>query len=361
MKMDFCTAAKFFENNRIRELSLSKRGLRFLKLRSLSRKAHMEYLVSKYSINVGNSNSKEWLRLIFESDVTSRAIDESISHLYELERSPRRKNEEQLIEQLYKVKSFEWGGLHQNSLETTIVNNYVKRIVSYDSLSEAIENELHHSMRSYVLASWYNHWTSIIIEDLFKDHEKVIPTIGLVKKIDFFVNDKPFDLKVTYLPEGYVKNQRKSDGMKPEITLMKQLCRDLKIGYDPSLPESALISDLWRKLDDHPNSIAKELVSELQEHREDLLNRSVANSHTLMRWLYENQGIRRFDASNRLFLILVDKRDFFNSWKLKRAKPLMQHEINGYLSSTENVGIELDFDWKGTSYKVESDVIFVIK
>ena len=59
-----------------------------------------------------------------------------------------------------------------------------------------------------MVCSWYNHWTSIIIEDIFKDHANVLPAVGLVKKIDFFVRDVPFDLKVTYLPEGYLKEKR---------------------------------------------------------------------------------------------------------------------------------------------------------
>lgn len=40
----------------------------------------------------------------------------------------------------------------------------------------------------------------IVIEDVFKDHPSVIPAVGLVKKIDFFLHGVPFDLKATYLP-----------------------------------------------------------------------------------------------------------------------------------------------------------------
>ena len=85
----------------------------------------------------------------------------------------RREREPELVSQLYRLQAFDWGGLHQNSLEKTIVDNYVKKITSYESLTEKIENELHNSMRGYVLCSWYNHWTSIIIEDVFRDHPNV--------------------------------------------------------------------------------------------------------------------------------------------------------------------------------------------
>ena len=60
----------------------------------------------------------------------------------------RRDSEQQLINELYKIQSFDWGGSHQNSLETTIVNRYVKQITSYESLNEEIEGSLHNSLRA---------------------------------------------------------------------------------------------------------------------------------------------------------------------------------------------------------------------
>ena len=282
--------------------------------------------------------------------------------MFEKERKTRRDNEQQLINELYKIQSFDWGGLHQNSLETTIVNRYVKQITSYESLHKEIEGNLHNSLRAYVVASWYNHWSSIVIEDIFKEHVNVIPAIGQIKKIDFFVNNKPFDLKVTYLPEGYIKDHRKSRSLSPELTLMKGLARKLDVGFDKSAPDSILIPDLWRKLDDSPQHSARELISELQEYREQLLDNCVSNPESLGRWLYQNQGVRRFDASNRLFLVLVDKSDFFNSWKLKRARSLISDHVTNYLAGVDrDIGFQLNFPWDDEVYSTEADIIFVIK
>jgi len=238
----------------------------------------------------------------------------------------------------------------------------VKQITSYESLHSQIEGNLHKSLQAYVLASWYNHWSSIIIEDIFKEHVNVIPAVGQIKKIDFFVNNKPFDLKVTYLPEGYIKAYRKSRGFRPELTLMKGLARKLNIGFDKSAAESALIPDLWRKLDDNPHDSAKELITELQECRETLLNECTANPEPLVRWLYQNQGVRRFDASNRLFLVLGDKSNFFDSWKLKRARSLISEYVINYLDEAgPDIGFQLDFLWDDETYSTEADMIFVIK
>ena len=280
--------------------------------------------------------------------------------LYAEERTARSGQEAELINQLYRLQEFNWGGLHQNSLEKTIVDNYVKKIRNFDRLNESIENNLFASMRGYVLCSWYNHWTSIIIEDIFKDHPNVLPAVGLVKKIDFFIRDTPFDLKVTYLPEGYVAKKRKANDLSPELTLLKRTARLLEAPIPADLSSGALLQDLWRKLSDHPHGKAQQLISELQEFRSRLVADAKANPSELITWLYELQGVRRFDASNRLFLVLVDQRNYFESWKLKRAKPLLQARVGFYLDNVRNnVGREIEFQWEGERYTVTADLILV--
>ena len=54
--------------------------------------------------------------------------------IYREEREQRRARETELVNQLYRVQEFNWGGLHQNSLEKTIVDNYVKKITDYEEL-----------------------------------------------------------------------------------------------------------------------------------------------------------------------------------------------------------------------------------
>ena len=265
------------------------------------------------------------------------------------------------MNQLYRLQVFDWGGLHQNSLEKTIVDNYVKKITNYDTLSDKIDNELLNSMRGYVLCSWYNHWTSIIIEDVFRDHPTVLPAVGLVKKIDFFIGDVPFDLKVTYLPEGFIKDSRRESGVRPELTLLKQGARSRNIPFDKNLPEGKLLEDLWAKHRDHPAQQSQQLVAELSEYRCKLLKSCQEEPEELLRWLYENQGVRRFDASNRLFLVLVDQSNFFDSWKLKRAKPLLEDRIGNYLDSIAgDPGRSVEFQWEGSTYNALANVVFVV-
>ena len=360
--MDFNTAQSMFRDDKIRALASSDDGLRFLKLRSLSRKEHLERVFSELAVQPEASGVKAMFREVYDNQtLTNEEIDRIIDSIYEDERRLRRDKEDELVSQLYRLSVFDWGGLHQNSLEKTIVDNYVKKITSYELLNSKIENELHNSLRGYVLCSWYNHWTSIMIEDVFKDHERVLPAVGLVKKIDFFVNNIPFDLKVTYLPEGFIKEARRATKLRPELTLLKQEARRHNIHFNTSMPEGALLADLWAKHNDHPSTGSRKLICELAAFRQKLIADCLEDSTTLIRWLYENQGVRRFDASNRLFLVLIDESSFFDSWKLKRAKPLLEKQVHEYLDNTGDlIGKEIDFDWEGTTYEVTSDVVFVV-
>jgi hypothetical protein len=360
MPYTFQQALHAFKNNRIRELGLDADGRRFLKLRSLSRKAMMERLLQEHGIPSPRVSGNDLLRFLYESHLHENQIEQTIQHIYEEDRQERRLHEPALVSELYRLTSFDWGGLHQNSLEKTIVDNYVKKITSYNELCENIDNRLYPSMKSYVLCSWYNHWTSIIIEDIFKDHPNVLPAVGLIKKIDFFINNIPYDLKVTYLPEGFIKEQRKHQHLRPELTLLKQFCRKNSIHFSQDLPDARLLEDLWTKVNDYPSEAANELITQLERIRIQTLHLVQENPVTLIRWLYENQGIRRFDSANRLFLVLVDKNDFFNSWKLKRAKPLLEQEIHSHLDRlTENSGYHVDFEWEGQTYTTTADIIII--
>ena len=360
--MNFQEAQRLFNNDRVQDLSQDGDGLRFLKLRSLNRKEHLERLFRIIGVAPGDSSARAMFRQAFECpQVTSRVLSHLIREIYEEERASRRQAEPELVNNLYRLKVFDWGRLHQNSLEKTIVDNYVKKIRSFDSLCEKIDNELHDSMRGYVLNSWYNHWTSIIIEDVFRDHAAVLPAVGQVKKIDFFVHDVPFDLKVTYLPEGFIQERRRHDGHRPELTLLKQSARQHRIPVNGSLADARLLEDLWLKHGDNPAQSAQAVIAELRNYRLALLEECQQNPEVLIRWLYENQGVRRFDASNRLFLVLVDRANFFDSWKLKRAKQLLDNKIRSYLDGVgRSPGRLVRFDWEGTTYSAVSDVVFVV-
>lgn len=360
MTLTYEQAIEMYRRDKIGELAETPTGVRFLLLRSLSRPEHMKALVQRVKFNADNIKNKELLKALFESSITIEQIKNSIKCTFDEERAIRLSQEPELIAELYKMHEFYWGGLHQNSLEKTIVNNYVKNTRLYDELNAAIEGQIFTSMKGYVKCSWYNHWTSIIIEDVFKDHECVIPAIGLVKKIDFFVNDIPFDLKVTYLPEGYVKEVRKSRNLRPELTLLKKIAREKSIAIDKSLSDSDLLDHLWRMIADHPDPECQTTICEMKELRIGLVDQIEENPGPLIKWLYENQGVSRFDAANRLFLVLINEDNFFQSWQLKRNRTLILDKVNEYLSDEKNrKGRAIQFHWENQLHNTVSNMIVV--
>lgn len=360
--ISFENATKLFNADKLTDLYESEGGIRYLKLKSISRKGQLIDLAQKNGIRLSATTAKEMFSELYSSSISEKAIGEYINSFYTAERAIRESGEQSLLNELYKIEAFDWGGLHQNSLEKTIVDNYVKKIKSYDTLDRAISEDLHRSLRSYVLASWYNHWTSIIIEDIFNDHKYVLPATGKVKKIDFFIRNRPFDLKVTYLPEGYIKEARKALNKTPELTLLKSQAKSSGISFEKNAPESFLMQDLWKKLGDHPDRNARNLLDELHGDRNQILDTCISTPLSLMTWLYENQGIRRFDASYRLFLVLVNKSSFFKSWELKRAKDLIKSHVHAYLDSVSNKpGKDITFAWEGRQFSTVAEVIFVVK
>ena len=359
--MEFTEASNLLRTDRILELASVPEGLRFLKLRSLSRKEHLQRLLQRANINAPDESATALFRYAVEARIPDPIINATINELFAEESHARLARQPELVSELYKMEVFDWGGLHQNSLEKTIVDNYVKKITSFEALESKVENELHQSMRGFVLCQWYNHWTSIIIEDLFNTHSRVLPAVGRIKKIDFFVDDTPFDLKVTYLPEGFIKEQRKLVNLKAELGLLKKTAKELRVVFDSKLPEGKLLEDLTRQLRYHPDPRAQELIAQLNQYRKSVLSRARSNPEELIIWLYENQGLRRFDAANRLFLVLVDTGAFYDSWKLKRAKPLLQAQIESFLDELPaNPGRAISFIWEGARYECRSDVCFVV-
>ena len=360
MAFSFDEADTLFRQDSLNNLIEDVDGRRFLKLRSLNRTEYLKCLFVKAGIAIPKVGARQLFRAAFNAGISTQVIETCARDIYRDEREQRRATEPELVNQLYRVQEFNWGGLHQNSLEKTIVDNYVKKITNYDVLCQCVENELLVSMRGYVVCSWYNHWTSIIIEDIFKEHASVLPAVGLVKKIDFFIGDVPFDLKVTYLPEGYLKEKRRAANLRTELTLLKRISRKHALPIAADLADAALLQDLWAKVADHPAPDCRQLIVDLGDFRNTVVTAFKREPEELIRWLYENQGDRRFDASNRLFVVLIDQRNYFDSWKLKRAKPLMEKKIRGYLDACgNNPGRGVEFSWKGDTYSTVSDVIVI--
>ena len=366
----FCAMNKFnyfkqlYQNNRFDILFKEKNAIYWLKLRSISRKALLLEFC-KFSGIKCNPEGSGLFEYIYKQKANQKLLDQFIEKKYQEERAKRKKEELSLISELYKLQIFDWGGLYQNHLERTIVNNYIKKIKSFSFLTKKIEREIHESMKSYVLSSWFNHWTSVLIEDIFKDHKKVTATVGLIKKIDFFIGYIPFDLKVTYFPDGFMQIRRKELKLKTELQELKIFAKKKGIEYDKNQKDKMIFKELLVRVKESADIEIKKFWKQFNHKRKKIIKETMTHPKKLIRWLYENQGERRFDAANRLFLILIDEENLEESWKMKRNMDLLKNKINYYLDHLDlkkSQKLKVEFDWlDGQKYSVLSDIIFITK
>jgi hypothetical protein len=120
------------------------------------------------------------------------------------------------------------------------------------------------------------------------------------------------------------------------------------------------LEHLWSIVADQPDPGARELINGLRATRVQMVDEIENDPAVLITWLYENQGERRFDASNRLFLVLVNEGNFFQSWQLKRNRTLLANEIGNYLDTVPAAaGRAVSFTWDGATYETTADVVVV--
>lgn len=179
---------------------VSKQELTNLKLQSI-KAGDLKELAEDLGVSNKGNKSDIVKRLIGTPQDT---IDNFIQNKYQKLITERRNiiSDEDLKNELMKVKDFHWGVV-QGQLDQKIQTEYVRRFTRYEDLISGVKNKLHDDVTNYVVATWYNHWTTVLIEDHISRHNRVIPTLSNLKGVDIFFNNQPFDLKITYLPRGY--------------------------------------------------------------------------------------------------------------------------------------------------------------
>ena len=178
---------------------VSKKELANLKLASI-RSDDLKEFAKNLDIPATGSVSNLIVKLI---DTEQNKIDEFIKRKYQEQIKQRQKfiSDEDLKQEVLKVKEFRWGVV-QGQLDQKIQAEYVRRFVKYKDLINGVKNKLQDDIAHYVIATWYNHWTTVLIEDHISQHKKVIPTLKNNFGVDIFFDNQPFDLKITYLPRG---------------------------------------------------------------------------------------------------------------------------------------------------------------
>ena len=362
MMTNFEKWAKAFRNQNLFEFNFDKNALMWLKVRVVCRGKLIQQFLKGTDITLSSSKIAEQNVELFEKLETMpnamQLLDTFLNERNNEWYNAMGIDEKALKDDLYKVRHYAWGGDQNNSLDKHLVSRYVKIISSYDKLLNK-QSEIADNAWNYVLTSWYNNWTSYLIESLFKRHEKVISAIGEIKSVDFFLCNYPIDLKVTFFPNQYMEEKLKIKLGKKELTWLKQEAKKVGVTVERSQSDAQQLYTLSEKL----MEIGENAILEtLKNKRKEVIADAQSNVQELMTWLYANQGEMRFGAENRLFVILVDSANMNESWKMKRAFSLIEPKVKNYLDNFNEQSLkEINFVFQGKPYKSLADVIFVVK
>ena len=145
MLKNFTYWKKLHDSDTLFEFNSNKQGLLWLKIKSITRKSIITEFAKKFSYTLQERTlTKQFVELF---DILNQNIDQShkdlddyinlknIETLDELDT-------ESLVNELYKLKIFDWGGDYQNALDKYLVSKYVKANNSYDWLVSKLETEI---------------------------------------------------------------------------------------------------------------------------------------------------------------------------------------------------------------------------
>lgn len=353
---------KEFRNNNLYVFNHDANALLWLKVRAIRRSKLITGFLNENGIRLAakkiSDKNIELFELLEKRDDANARLDDYLRSRNHEWYASMGVDEEKLKEDLYKVHYYAWGGDQNNSLDKHLVSRYVKVVCRYDELADK-RGEIANNAWNYVQNSWYNNWTSYLIEALFKRHPRVISAVGEIKSVDFFIDNFPIDLKVTFFPKEYMDEKLKAKLGKKLLSWLKAKAKGLGITAAPDSSEAQQIYTLTEKLKSQGHG---DIVEEADSARGEILREAQDNPVELMRWLYEKQGDMRFGAENRLFVILADSTDFSQSWKMKRAFTLIEPRVEAYLNAfSENLLRRIDFTYNNKKYNSLADVIFIVR
>jgi len=277
------------------KISRLEEGLLFLKIRSLTKNKLKELGIAKKIIEEKQSITEWKLREILFDNSTNEEL--TLFILDNKDEIAKIENVKELVDGLKEVKD------HAPSVFLDSFDRVIKGIVrdktisSLTVLKEKIKSSLTPKLNAYVEWSWFNQNANDLIEDIFRKHDKIIPTLRKVHGVDFFIklNKKeiPVDLKVTFLPKEFVLDYIKEKKTTNEVIAI--------VKKEPKI---------------------------------------------LAEWLYKNQNPRLFNNNIRLFIVLIDKQNLIDSWKLKAEYGLIKKNVNKFLdvlSEKDTILVEYEY------------------
>lgn len=351
-----------FRTNNLFAFNNNNEALLYLKVRAICRKTLITQFLKENNLTLKSKKVKEQFPELYALLENKPELKPQLDCFLRNRNNEWYKemgvDEDKVRTALRKINAYEWGGDHNNSLDQYLVRRYVKVISDYDTLQKKA-TEIQANAWNFVQTSWYNNWTSYLIESIFKKHERVLSAIGEIKSVDFFIDKYPIDLKVTYFPNEFMEKKLKEKIGNKELAWLKKEAKKVNISPDKGLSDAEQLTFLKEELENHGHS---NIIEVLTKHKQEIIDKACKHPEELMEWLYENQSARLFGAENRLFLVLVDTKDMKQSWKMKRAFTLIEPTVKNYLDSFNAHSLKkINFTFNQKNYTSRSDIIFITK
>jgi hypothetical protein len=205
--------------------------------------------------------------------------------------------------ELHKVKAMPpWGRVQGDAWDQA--SRFIYRIQTLNGLRRetkrvAAEGGLPlRDFGRYVIRRWYNFHTHQVALDIFLAHPRTRPEPDpFHHTVDFYLDGKGFDLKLTELPRGFGRD----------------------LAYARAHPEE------------------------------------------LARWLYVHQSAQgRFHAANRIFVVLHDANNPGRTWELRRDFVRLERAIGAFLDDPRLMQVEFE-DQEGRQHRPTAGVVFCVQ
>lgn len=359
---------------------------KYILIRSLDKK-HLLTFINDKSLELPQKQDIDSLyRTIYESSVSIPDLIDFIRKEYPTIKSEREEQEKYLSNILEEFSNVKCGVRNDNlnDLVSGLVRD--KSIDSKSDLDMRIDELINSNIKDYIYWQYYNQASSDLLEHIFNDNPRIIPTLRKIKYVDFFIEIDgqiiPFDLKVTHLSEDYYDLLRsglkstpgqgddfKTEGKDKEIKEIKDFYKSIKNKY--KLPNYGQFSKL-------------ELINVLEEYRandEDICNfisKTIDIRGRLVRetqedlkkacwWNYKYQGERLFKNNNRFYVFLAYKNTYDDPRPLKGNVKDIKDMVDKFIINlkskdlmTINYEYEKDVTHNG-NYRVNALAVILIK
>lgn len=163
---------KEFRAQNLYAFNNNENALLYLKVRAVCRGKQIKQFIERNNIELKSTKLNDQFAELFSvMEKTSNSMNMLDAYLRDRNNEwyhTMGVDEEKLKSGLRQINNYEWGGDQENSLDQYLVRRFIKVISDFDELKSKADAIATNAWK-FVQTSWYNNWTSYLIESIFKN------------------------------------------------------------------------------------------------------------------------------------------------------------------------------------------------